>query len=239
MATPTKHPYDRFLVTLTQPSSFAAEQYQGLRMTVEQLKALRDVRVIAVTSPSAGDGKTLTAINLAGVLATDPKASVLLIDADLRRPAISSRLGLGSTESKGLVDVVTDDTVQADDLTRKVNGFTLSVLPAGVTRVPIHEILRSPRLEKILQEARQRYDYVVLDTPPLLPVFDAAMVAKIVDGLFIVVSANQTPRKLLAEALTLLDPNKVLGIVFNRDTQPLFGYYDSAYRGYFKGSDKV
>ena len=116
---------------------------------------------------------------------------------------------------------------------------TLSVLPAGVTRVPIHEILRSPRLEKILQEARERYDYVVLDTPPLLPVFDAAMVAKLVDGLFIVVSANQTPRKLLAEALTLLDPNKVLGIVFNRDTQPLFGYYDSAYRGYFKGSDKV
>ncbi len=102
-----------------------------------------------------------------------------------------------------------------------------------MTRVPIHEILRSPRLERVLQEARQHYDYVVLDTPPLLPVFDAAMIAKLVDGLLIVVAANQTPRKLLAEALTLLEPSTVLGLVFNRDKQPLFGYYDSSYRGYF------
>ena len=65
------------------------------------------------------------------------------------------------------------------------------------------------------------------------------VLSKLVDGLLIVISANHTPRKLLAEALTLLDPNKVLGIVFNRDSQPLYGYYDSAYRGYFKGSDKV
>src|SRR2546428_14141129 len=94
-STTEHHSYDKRLVTLTQPSSFAAEQYQGLRMTVEQLKQLRDVRLIAVTSPSAGDGKTLTAINLAGVLANDPKARVLLIDADLRRPAIGTPLGLG------------------------------------------------------------------------------------------------------------------------------------------------
>jgi len=74
----------------------------------------------------------------------------------------------------------------------------------------------------------------VLDTPPLLPVFDAAVVAKLVDGLFVVVAANQTPRKLLAEALALLDPASVLGIVFNRDQQPLFGYYGSSYRAYFR-----
>jgi protein-tyrosine kinase len=231
----THHPFDPYLVTLTAPASFAAEQYQGLRMTVEQFKRLRDVRLIAVTSPSAGDGKTVTAINLAGVIARGSDARVLLVDADLRRPVIGTRLGIDAA-ARGLVDAVADEDVGLDEVTHRIDGFNLAVVPAGVTRLPIHEILRSPRLERILEEARQRYDFIVLDTPPLLPVFDAAMVAKLVDGLLVVVAANHTPRKLLAEALTHLDPSKVLGLVFNRDHQPLFGYYDSSYRGYFAES---
>jgi len=222
---------DPSLVSLKAPTSFAAEQYQGLRMTIEQLKRLRDVRLIAVTSPSAGDGKTVTAINLAGVLARGSDARVLLVDTDLRRPAIATRLGIEA--ARGLVDAVVDTNVRLDEVTQQIDAFNLAVIPAGLTRVPTHEILRSPRLERLLQEARGRYDFIVLDTPPLLPVFDAAMIAKLVDGLLVVVAANQTPRKLLAEALTLLDPATVLGIVFNRDNQPLFGYYDSSYRGYF------
>lgn len=225
-----------YLVTLTAPRSFAAEQYQGLRMTVEQLKRLRDVRLLAVTSPSAGDGKTVTAINLAAVLARGSDARVLLIDADLRRPAIAKYLGIGTADARGLVDLVADEHIGLDDVTHTIDGFNLDVVSAGVTRLPINEILRSRGLERILQDARQRYDFVVLDTPPLLPVFDAAMVARLVDGLLVVVAANHTPRKLLAEALTHLDPSKVLGIVFNRDHQPLLGYYDSSYRGYFPRS---
>jgi capsular exopolysaccharide synthesis family protein len=235
-STATKHSYDKRLVTLTAPLSFAAEQYQGLRMTVEQLKRLRDVRLIAVTSPSAGDGKTLTSINLAGVLSHGSDARVLLIDADLRRPEIATRLGIVAVNSRGLVDAVADDRVSLDEVTHKIDGFNLSVVPAGVTRLPVHEILRSPRLERLLQSAREQYDFIVVDTPPLLPVFDASLVAKLVDGLLLVVAANQTPRKLLGEALTHLDPSKVLGLVFNRDTQPLFGYYDSSYHGYFDAS---
>jgi capsular exopolysaccharide synthesis family protein len=235
-STATQHSYDKRLVTLTAPLSFAAEQYQGLRMTVEQLKRLRDVRLIAVTSPSAGDGKTLTSINLAGVLSHGSDAQVLLIDADLRRPEIATRLGISKADARGLVDVVADERITLDEVTRKIDGFNLSVVPAGVTQLPIHEILRSPRLERVLQAARDKYDFVIVDTPPLLPVFDASMVAKLVDGLLLVVSANQTPRKLLGESLTHLDPSKVLGLVFNRDTQPLFGYYNKSYYGYFDAS---
>ena len=232
----TEYSYDKRLVTLTAPLSFAAEQYQGLRMTVEQLKRLRDVRMIAVTSPSAGDGKTLTSINLAGVLSRGSDARVLLIDADLRRPEIATRLRLSTGDSRGLVDAVTDDTVTLDDVTHRIDGFNLSVITAGISRVPTHEILRSPQLERLLKAAREQYDFIVIDTPPLLPVFDASMVAKLVDGLLLVVAANQTPRKLLGEALTHLDPSKVLGLVYNRDTQPLFGYYNSSYYGYFDAS---
>ena len=230
----TRLPIDPCLVTLTDPASFAAEQYQGLRMTIEQLKRLRDVRLIAVTSPNAGDGKTVTAINLAGVLAHGSSARVALIDADLRRPEIATRLRIGTADARGLVDAVADERVGLDDVTHRIDGINLAIVPAGVTRLPIHEILRSPRLERIVQEARERYDFIVLDTPPLLPVFDAAMVAKLVDGLLVVVAANHTPRKLLAEALTHLDPSKVLGIVFNRDNQ--LRSYRSSYRGYFGDS---
>jgi Mrp family chromosome partitioning ATPase len=133
----------------------------------------------------------------------------------------------------GLADALSDHSISFADVVRTLDGFNLDVVPAGTPRAGVSEILRSPRLSAFIEEARQRYAYIVLDTPPLLPVSDAALLAKSVDGVLMVVSAHQTPRKLLGEALNMLDPAKVLGIVFNRDASPLFGYYNSSYRGYF------
>jgi Mrp family chromosome partitioning ATPase len=115
-----------------------------------------------------------------------------------------------------------------------VLGSTLQVVPAGELRAPAHEVLRSPHLEFLLREARAHYDFVILDAPPLLPVFDAALLSRAVDGVLVVVAANRTPRKLLGEALNQLDPSKVIGIVFNGDVRPLYGYYDSSYQQYFQ-----
>jgi capsular exopolysaccharide synthesis family protein len=224
---------DPHLVALTSPGSFAAEQYQGLRLTIERLRRGRTLQVIAVTSPAAGEGKTLTAINLAGALARGgDDARVLLIDADLRRPAVARQLAIDD-DAKGLTEVVENAAATIDSVTQKLKPYNLSVITAGFRSAAVHHILRSPRLEVVLAEARQRYDFVVLDTPPLLPVFDSALLANAVDGVLMVVAANQTPRKLLGEALNLLDPAKVLGIVFNRDAKPMFGYYDAYYKDYF------
>lgn len=224
---------DPHLVALTSPGSFAAEQYQGLRLTIERLRRGRTLQVIAVTSPAAGEGKTLTAINLAGALARGGDAArVLLIDADLRRPAVARQLAIDD-DAKGLTEVVENAAATIDSVTQKLKPYNLSVITAGFRSGAVHQILRSPRLEVVLAEARQRYDFVVLDTPPLLPVFDSALLANAVDGVLMVVAANQTPRKLLGEALNLLDPAKVLGIVFNRDAKPMFGYYDAYYKDYF------
>jgi capsular exopolysaccharide synthesis family protein len=224
---------DRHLVALTSPGSFAAEQYQGLRLTIERLRRGRTLQLIAVTSPAAGEGKTLTAINLAGALARGAEgARVLLIDADLRRPAVARQLAIDAA-SKGLTEVVADPHTTLDSATQKLKPFNLSILTAGTRNGAVHQILRSSRLDAVLAEARQHYDYVVLDTPPLLPVFDSALLANAVDGVLMVVAANQTPRKLLGEALNMLDPAKVLGIVFNRDAKPMFGYYDAYYKDYF------
>src|SRR5918999_2603190 len=90
---------DTHLVSLTAPASFAAEQYQGLRLTIERLARSGEMKVIAISSPAAGDGKTVTAINLAGALARGGDERVLLIDADLRRPSVARQLAIAEGRS--------------------------------------------------------------------------------------------------------------------------------------------
>lgn len=221
---------DKHLVSLTEPASFAAEQYQGLRLKIERLARDRGARVIAVTSPAAGDGKTLTSINLAAALGSG--ARVLLVDADLRQPSIATRLGVAEPGT-GLAEMLESDSLGLKDATRRFEPFPFDVIPGGKPVGSAHQVLRSPRLEELIGEARRHYDYIVLDTPPLIPVFDSVLLAPAVDGLLMVVAANRTPRRLLGEALNLLDASKVLGIVFNSDQRPLFGYYAGRYRRYF------
>ena len=223
---------DTHLVSLTAPGSFAAEQYQGLRLTIERLARIRGSKVIAISSQAAGDGKTVTAINLAGALARGSDERVLLIDADLRRPSVARQLGLTDAHL-GLADALSDDATSVVSVVRRLDAYNLDVIPAGAPRAGISQLLRSPRLDAFLEELRQRYAYIVFDTPPLLPVFDSALLAKSVDGVLMVVSANRTPRRLLGEALNMLDAATVLGIVFNRDERPLFGYYNAYYGEYF------
>jgi protein-tyrosine kinase len=223
---------DRRLVTLTAPDTFAAERYQGLRLKLEQLRAEKALRVIAVTSPGAGDGKTLTSINLAGVLARESDTRILLIDADLRRSSVSEQLGL-EAGAAGLADLIAGSKKQLAELIRRPEKCGFDVLPAGSSSRSVQKLFRAERFTQILAEARERYDYVLLDTPPLVPVYDAAVLARQVDGVILVVAADRTPRRLLGAALDLLDASKVIGLVFNADTSPLFGYNNRAYRPYF------
>jgi capsular exopolysaccharide synthesis family protein len=223
---------DPRLVTLTAPDTFAAERYQGLRLKLEQMRAEKALRVIAVTSPGAGDGKTLTSINLAGVLARESDARILLIDADLRRSSVSEQLGL-EHGAPGLADLLAGTRKTLPELIRRPDTCGFDVLPAGSSSRSVQKLFRAERFTQILAEARERYDYVLLDTPPLVPVYDAAVLARQVDGVILVVAADKTPRKLLGAALDLLDASKVVGLVFNADTSPLFGYNNRAYRPYF------
>lgn len=223
---------DPRLVTLTAPDTFAAERYQGLRLKLEQLRAEKALRVIAVTSPGAGDGKTLTSINLAGVLARESDAKILLVDADLRRSSVSAQLGL-EPGAPGLADLIAGSKKSLAELIRRPDTCGFDVLPAGSSSRSVQKLFRAERFTQILAEARERYDYVLLDTPPLVPVYDAAVLARQVDGVILVVAAGKTPRKLLGAALDLLDASKVVGLVFNDDTSPLFGYSNRAYRPYF------
>lgn len=219
---------DGHLVSLLAPAAFEAEQYRRLRHFIEMRKEADGTTAVAVSSAAVGDGKTVTAINLAGALAQRPSSRVLLVDADLRRPSIAKELGLRTTQGgspPGLVDAIVEPSFTLDAVRHHCPEFNLDVVPAGGVPETPYELLQSPRFAALVAEARQRYDFVVVDTPPLVAVPDGRILEKLVDGILLVVSAHRTPRRLVEEAFSLVDPAKVLGLVFNRDDRPLSGYY--------------
>jgi capsular exopolysaccharide synthesis family protein len=224
---------DEHLVCLRSPNSFEADQYRVLRHLLSASAEGEQLQVVAVSSAAAGEGKTTTAINLAATLAQSPGARVLLVDADLRRPCVAPRLGLVQSSGPGLAGALLDERLDLAAVVR-TTPFNLSVLPAGAPPANAYQILESPRVGRLLEEARGLYDSVILDTPPLLLVPDCRLLSRWVDRFVIVVAARRTPRKLLAETLGAVDAAKVAGIVFNGDERPLSGYYKGYYTGYYR-----
>jgi capsular exopolysaccharide synthesis family protein len=230
---------DGHLVSLLSPASLEAEQYRALRHLVEQFHRTQRLGVVAISSPAAGDGKTTTAINLAGALAQDPAARVLLIDADLRASSVLERLGRGRSPHRGLVDAILDPTVRLEHVARPCPPFTMFVLPAGRRPGAPYELLTSPRFGELLTEARRQFDYILLDTPPLVLFPDCRVLGGFVDGFLMVVAAHKTPRKLVEEALGVIDAQKLLGLVFNGDERSLSPYYYGYAYGYRPQPDEA
>jgi capsular exopolysaccharide synthesis family protein len=224
---------DDRLVSLLRPTSFEAEQYRALRLMIEQRRAGRGLSVLAVSSPGCADGKTTTAINLAGALAQDPGARVLLVDADLRHSSVAACFGLDAAQRAGLAEGILDPSLSLTDLAIRYPAFNLHLLTAGRPQSRPYELFTSSRLGARLAEARRLYDYVIVDTPPLIPAPDSRVLANWVDGILIVVAAHRTPHRMLEEALRISDPEKVLALVFNGDEEPLASYYKGYY---FTGS---
>jgi capsular exopolysaccharide synthesis family protein len=202
------------LVSLVAPTSFEAEQYRILRHAVERRHTEVGAVVLAVTSPSGGEGKTTTAINLAGALAQAADHRVLLVEADLRRPGVIAQLRMAPAVF-GLAEAITDGGRRLDELCQPVPGFNLWVLPAGRPAMAPYEILRSPRVADLLAEARRRYDYLIIDTPPVIPCPDYRLLEPSIDGVILVVAADKTPREMMDRALDLLDRSKTLGVILN------------------------
>jgi protein-tyrosine kinase len=213
------------LVSLVAPGSPAADQYRALRYAIDTLRKDSGLRVLAVTSPIPGDGKTVTTLNLAGALAQAPSSRVLVVDGDLRKPSVAAYLALDATASPGLADVLRDPRCELQHATRYLPDFNLWVLPAGRPERSPYELLSGSRLDVLLREARRDFDCVIVDTPPAVLLPDCRLIGRSVDGIILVVTAHRTPRARVTEALDQLDPAKLLGVVFNGDDQPRSPYY--------------
>ncbi|MBI1735587.1 MAG: CpsD/CapB family tyrosine-protein kinase [Candidatus Rokubacteria bacterium] len=204
---------DEHLVSILQPTSIAAEQYRAARLYIETLRRERGISVIAVSSARPGDGKTVTALNLAGTLAQGTDSRVALIEIDMRRPTVAQNLGISN--ARGLSTYLLGESIDVDSLLERRPGLGFTVLLAGPPVTMPYELLKSPRLRDLFATLRTRFDHVIVDTPPMLPFPDVGILRDLVDGFLIVVRAQRTPREPVQEALAALGPNLTLGVIFN------------------------
>lgn len=211
--------------------SVRAESYRRLRTNLQFLGMEDQRRSIVVTSSVPGEGKTTTAINIAFTMAAAGER-VLLIDADLRRPQIANRFRLES--AAGLTSILIGRAILAD-VVQPQGMIGLDVLAAGPIPPNPSELLGFTEMKHLLHEATHTYDVVILDTPPLLPVTDAAVLSHITSGALVVVGSKVVRRQELETALTTLDrvESRVLGLVLNmveRQDRSGYGYgYDDQY----------
>ena len=200
------------LVAATAPHSLAAEQYRSLRTRLARAGEGRAIRTLIVTSPAKGDGKSLTAANLALTMAQQFQQRVLLVDADLRQPSIHRLFGLSPTP--GLSDVLTGNALINDALVT-LQDQQLSVLRAGTLPTQPAELLGSAAMRQLLDRLGTQFDRIVLDMPPAAPLADVQIALSAADALVMVVRAGVTPKPAIERALAGLEKAKVLGLVLN------------------------
>ena len=220
------------LVTLLYPRSAVAESYRMLRSNLEFARVDRPIHTILVTSALPGEGKTVTAANLAIAFALEGRR-VLLVDADLRKPAVHNLFDIPNTQ--GLTTMLRSDSVSLESVAHTNEQERLRVLTSGPLPPNPAEMLGSQRMLTVLQRLQASQDVLIIDSPPLRVVTDAAILSAFVDGTLLVIDASTSRRaavRLGREALNRVNA-QVLGVVLNRVQtpshvgNPLFdGYHD-------------
>ncbi|WP_127129588.1 polysaccharide biosynthesis tyrosine autokinase [Georgenia sp. SYP-B2076] len=210
-----------------EPLGPRAEAVRRVRTNLQFVDLVDRPGSIVVTSSVPAEGKSTVAINLAVALA-DAGARVVLVDADLRRPSVAAYLGLEG--GVGLTTVLIGRAELAD-VVQPWHGTSLSVLPSGALPPNPSELLGSPAMTTLLAHLTRTYDIVVLDSPPLLPVADAAVLAKLGGGTLLVAGADRCRKAMLRESLEMLEMvgARVLGIVLNKSGRRDGGGYYSSY----------
>jgi capsular exopolysaccharide synthesis family protein len=211
------------VVTDTKTMTASREQYRRLAASLHQAQTSSGVKVVMVASAVPDEGKTLTATNLALTFSESYRRHVLLIDADLRHPSLQElfEIPAGTGLGEGLA------TAQERTLTVHYVSPRLAVLPAGHPSSDPMAGLTSERMRRLIVEAREMFDWVILDTPPVGLLPDANLLASFVDSTIIVVRAGWTPFELVQRTVETIGRERTLGIVLNRllsMPQPYYGY---------------
>jgi capsular exopolysaccharide synthesis family protein len=223
------------VVSNVAPSSPPAEAYRGLRTAIQFSALDRSLRVLQVTSPTAGEGKTTTLVNLAVVLARGA-TSVCVVDCDLRRPRVHDFFGLKNNE--GFTSVVRGELPLSAAVQTVPAENEIVVLAAGRPTLDPSELLASSRTKGVLGSLERQFDMVLVDSTPILPVTDAAVLSRHVEGVLIVVESGRTKKRALTRAVELLRQvdAPILGMVINRADQQ--SAYGSSYSSYtYSGPD--
>ncbi|WMX54288.1 CpsD/CapB family tyrosine-protein kinase [Peribacillus sp. R9-11] len=213
------------LIAQTNPKSPITEQYRIIRTNIQFSSVDKEIKTIVVTSAEPNDGKSTTAANLAIVLAQEEK-KVLLVDADLRKPSIHYAFKISNIH--GLTSVLTKKM----DLRKTIsnsNVLNLDILTSGPIPPNPSELLNSKAIETAINKLKDTYDYIILDTPPVLVVTDSQIVANKCDGVIMVVASGKTNKQSAVKAKELLEKanTALLGVVLNGMESDTSNYYYS------------
>jgi protein-tyrosine kinase len=212
------------LVIAPETNRSAVEQYRRLGTTLHQAQVERGLKVVMIASALSGEGKTLTALNVALTLSASFKRRVLLIDADLRRPTLSGVFG--AVGLPGLTEALRADSPKRLQVLEP--SACLSVLPGGQPDPNPVSGLSSERMRHIVEDARASFEWVIIDTPPAALLPDVSLLAMLVDGALMVVRAGQTPYAAIQGAIEAIGQQHLLGVVLN-GAEPIdlkhYGYY--------------
>jgi capsular exopolysaccharide synthesis family protein len=219
------------IVTLDDPDSVAAEQYRMLAMKIQQQCDASRAKTVMITSAAGGEGKSLTAINLATALASQTDGRVLLIDADMRKPRVGDYLNLAVAPDRGFHNLLVHGDGSSDKYIERARN--LWVIPGGVAQSNPVAALSSPRARALFDQLKQEFAYIIVDAPPTLPIADSHILAGLSDKVLFVVRARQTPRELFQHAIEGFDATNLLGAVLN-DVDYQRSRYAYAYEYYKK-----
>lgn len=225
------------VISFDNPKSQVAEAYRTLRTNLQFSSFDDTLKTISFTSSSPGEGKTTVISNLAVTLAQSGK-KVLIVDCDLRKPSIHKRLGLSNTE--GLTNILVQKK-KVEECLKVTEQQNLFVVTSGPVPPNPSELLGSNRMKKLLEEFKGIFDYVLLDTPPLLAVTDSQILATIVDGVVVVAAYGNTEKNALMKSKDLLDKvsAKIIGFVLNKIPKNGEENYYSKYYSYYGESEDI
>jgi len=221
---------DGHLIDGSRPREAPAEEFRTLRTRLNHLQTLQPIHTIVVTSPSPAEGKSFAAVNLALTEAQLESNRVLLIDCDFRRPVVHSLLQLD--RSPGLTEFL-QGKASLEESIRRVAGSNLYVLPAGESVLNPLELLNLREMRVLLEELPKVFDWVFIDSPPLLFAADANLLSTMCDGTVLVVRIGTTTIDSVTRAMQSLCENNVLGIIVNGarrgELYSKYTYYHSYY----------
>jgi capsular exopolysaccharide synthesis family protein len=215
------------LVSITDKDSLAAEKFRFLAVRLRQLQQTRSLKKLLITSTIAEEGKSMLAANLACTLARRREKRTLLLDGDLRRPTIAKELGLGRVF--GLSECL-QNTVELTASIYRLDALGLWVLPAGSpTQNPL-ELMQSARLLPVMDQLTEWFDWIVIDSPPVLPLADTIIWARLADGILLATRQGKTEKKQLDRGLQALEKSKLLGAIVNSSTNTAHSDYYERYQ---------
>ena len=217
-------------VAVSQPRSAYCEQFRSLRTRILQAGERLQTRAIVITSAGIAEGKTLTALNLAWLLAQTEGVRCLIIDSDLRQPCATDYLGIDALV--GLSEVL-GGQIRLEDAIVRLDPAGLYLLPGGKPRDDVAELLSGPTYARILTDVRRMFDYIIIDAPPLGIFTDASVLMNRADGALLVVRAGKTRYSVIDKLLEDVPKDRMMGVVLNRaEEQPDSSSYYYQHRYY-------